>query len=309
MGIALVGYIVFPTAPPRLMPEWGFTDSVAQFTGVDADIGAGNALFNPFAAVPSMHVAFSLMIGCAMVADGPPPLGSRSLWALLSARGHVRRRRDRQPLVVRRVPRRGHRRPSSAPGRRALLARARPDGVGLAAARRGRPAASRPGLSRVAHARPSSRRGGRPTHAREYQALVRNRLIESRLTPNAISLTGFALCVVAAVLVWQELLLPRRGRVHRRLGLRHARRPLLAHVGQGHAVRRVPGLDARPHGGGHRADRRRRATSRARGDDLAVAAVVARRPGVADGVLHPRPRRGAGRRVQGRDRRPRRCAS
>jgi CDP-diacylglycerol--glycerol-3-phosphate 3-phosphatidyltransferase len=45
---------------------------------------------------------------------------------------------------------------------------------------------------------------GRPTSAREYQALVRNRLIESRLTPNAISLTGFALCVVAAVLVWEE---------------------------------------------------------------------------------------------------------
>jgi CDP-diacylglycerol--glycerol-3-phosphate 3-phosphatidyltransferase len=40
--------------------------------------------------------------------------------------------------------------------------------------------------------------------AREYQALMRNRLIESRLTPNAISLTGFALCVVAAILVWQE---------------------------------------------------------------------------------------------------------
>ena len=41
--------------------------------------------------------------------------------------------------------------------------------------------------------------------AREYQTLMRDRLIESRLTPNAISLTGFALCVVAAVLVWQEL--------------------------------------------------------------------------------------------------------
>jgi CDP-diacylglycerol--glycerol-3-phosphate 3-phosphatidyltransferase len=43
--------------------------------------------------------------------------------------------------------------------------------------------------------------------AREYgptAALVRNRLIESRLTPNAISLTGFALCLVAAVLVWEE---------------------------------------------------------------------------------------------------------
>jgi len=34
---------------------------------------------------------------------------------------------------------------------------------------------------------------------------VRDRLIESRLTPNAISLTGFVLNVVAAVLVWQEL--------------------------------------------------------------------------------------------------------
>ena len=33
---------------------------------------------------------------------------------------------------------------------------------------------------------------------------MRNRLIESRLTPNAISLTGLALCVVAAVLVWEE---------------------------------------------------------------------------------------------------------
>jgi CDP-diacylglycerol--glycerol-3-phosphate 3-phosphatidyltransferase len=38
----------------------------------------------------------------------------------------------------------------------------------------------------------------------ERRELVRNRLIESRLTPNAISLTGFALNVVAAVLVWQR---------------------------------------------------------------------------------------------------------
>src|SRR5918992_4957229 len=44
----------------------------------------------------------------------------------------------------------------------------------------------------------------RPTTAREYQALVRNRLIESRLTPNAISLTGLALNVGAAVLVFAD---------------------------------------------------------------------------------------------------------
>jgi membrane-associated phospholipid phosphatase len=64
MGIALVGYMAFPTAPPRFMPELGFTDSVAAFTGVDTQ--ASNVLFNPFAAVPSMHVAFALMLGMSM---------------------------------------------------------------------------------------------------------------------------------------------------------------------------------------------------------------------------------------------------
>jgi len=39
----------------------------------------------------------------------------------------------------------------------------------------------------------------------QRRELVRNRLIESRLTPNAISLTGLALNVLAAVLVWRQL--------------------------------------------------------------------------------------------------------
>lgn len=38
----------------------------------------------------------------------------------------------------------------------------------------------------------------------ERSELVRNRLIESRLTPNAISLTGFALCLLAAGLVYAD---------------------------------------------------------------------------------------------------------
>jgi len=49
---------------------------------------------------------------------------------------------------------------------------------------------------------------GRPTTAAQYQEQFRNRLIESRLTPNAISLTGFALCVVAAVLIYKEWWIP-----------------------------------------------------------------------------------------------------
>jgi membrane-associated phospholipid phosphatase len=66
MGIALVGYALYPTAPPRLMPEWGFTDSVAAFTGVRVENEPVSALLNLYAAVPSMHVCFALMVGCSL---------------------------------------------------------------------------------------------------------------------------------------------------------------------------------------------------------------------------------------------------
>jgi CDP-diacylglycerol--glycerol-3-phosphate 3-phosphatidyltransferase len=44
-----------------------------------------------------------------------------------------------------------------------------------------------------------------PIGAGARREIMRNRLIESRLTPNAISVTGLVLNVVAAVLIWQEL--------------------------------------------------------------------------------------------------------
>ncbi len=47
-------------------------------------------------------------------------------------------------------------------------------------------------------------RGG-PVTAAEMRAIARNRLIESRLTPNAISITGLVGNLVAAVLILQEL--------------------------------------------------------------------------------------------------------
>ena len=68
MAIALVGYALYPTAPPRLMPEWGFTDSISQFLGVPhLDKGPESAFLNLYAAVPSMHVCFAVMIGGPMV--------------------------------------------------------------------------------------------------------------------------------------------------------------------------------------------------------------------------------------------------
>jgi membrane-associated phospholipid phosphatase len=83
MAIALVGYTVFPTAPPRFMPEWGFIDSVSDLTGVHVShaSGAMTALFNPYAAVPSMHVAFALMIGWPLARLARHPL-VRTLWLL-----------------------------------------------------------------------------------------------------------------------------------------------------------------------------------------------------------------------------------
>jgi CDP-diacylglycerol---glycerol-3-phosphate 3-phosphatidyltransferase len=54
-----------------------------------------------------------------------------------------------------------------------------------------------------------SHRAGRvrtrpPIGSGARRELVRNRLIDSRLTPNAISLTGFALNLLAAALVWEQ---------------------------------------------------------------------------------------------------------
>jgi hypothetical protein len=66
MGLALLLYVVFPTAPPRFLPEWGFTDTVTDFFGQGASHSA-SVLYNPYAAIPSMHVAFALMISISGV--------------------------------------------------------------------------------------------------------------------------------------------------------------------------------------------------------------------------------------------------
>jgi hypothetical protein len=66
MGLALIGYAAYPTAPPRLMPEWGFSDTIAIATGTRVDNEKVSALLNLYAAVPSMHVCFALLIGGSM---------------------------------------------------------------------------------------------------------------------------------------------------------------------------------------------------------------------------------------------------
>lgn len=63
MGLALVGYTLFPTAPPRMFPELGFVDTINAFSGVNHDSALAKSFINPYAAVPSMHCAFAMMIG------------------------------------------------------------------------------------------------------------------------------------------------------------------------------------------------------------------------------------------------------
>ena len=218
MAIALVGYAVYPTAPPRLLPEWGFTDTIQQFTGITVERGAGSALLNLYAAVPSMHVCFALMVGIPMsmlvkrwpakvawrfypvvitfvvVATGNHYLTdvflgalTAGISALLADRVLARARPDawsfsRDPAPVSdgcaRRRTRSHRRMTRMPDQTQPSTTANSD-----------PARDRALAAGGGRAGPTT------------QELMRERLIESRLTPNTISLTGFALNLAAAGLV------------------------------------------------------------------------------------------------------------
>jgi len=63
MAIAIAIHAIFPTAPPRLLTQYGFVDTIFSYAGVDQHQGAISALVNKFAAVPSVHVGFALIVG------------------------------------------------------------------------------------------------------------------------------------------------------------------------------------------------------------------------------------------------------
>jgi hypothetical protein len=81
MGLALVGYLLFPTAPPRMLAGEGFVDTIQTFVGVGSNSSVVSLFINPFAAVPSMHVAFALIIGVSGFLVCRHVL-SRALWVL-----------------------------------------------------------------------------------------------------------------------------------------------------------------------------------------------------------------------------------
>jgi PAP2 superfamily len=61
-ALALVGYVLYPAAPPRLA-DLGFQDTVTSSAGVNLSSDLLGALYNPFAAVPSLHFGYALIVG------------------------------------------------------------------------------------------------------------------------------------------------------------------------------------------------------------------------------------------------------
>ena len=66
-GFALVGYLVYPAAPPRLAGI-GFADIVSDKGGINLSSDLLGALYNPIAAVPSLHFGYALLVGAGLFA-------------------------------------------------------------------------------------------------------------------------------------------------------------------------------------------------------------------------------------------------
>lgn len=62
-AISLVVYFTFPVAPPRLLPGAGFVDTLRGVFALQYD---DSSIVNQYAAVPSMHQGFALIVGVAL---------------------------------------------------------------------------------------------------------------------------------------------------------------------------------------------------------------------------------------------------
>src|SRR5947208_9844848 len=64
--LALVGYALIPTAPPRMFPDEGFVDTLAAAASLNHGSSLVQLASNQYAAMPSVHAADALVIGLAM---------------------------------------------------------------------------------------------------------------------------------------------------------------------------------------------------------------------------------------------------
>jgi membrane-associated phospholipid phosphatase len=64
--IGLLGYILLPTAPPRMFPGAGFTDTLAAHSTVNHSSTFVAFASNPYAAMPSLHALDALIVSVVM---------------------------------------------------------------------------------------------------------------------------------------------------------------------------------------------------------------------------------------------------
>ncbi|MFP3991112.1 bifunctional glycosyltransferase 87/phosphatase PAP2 family protein [Streptomyces sp. E11-3] len=70
--LALLGFWLYPLAPPRLMPDLGFVDTVHGVQDFSQpDYGTLTGVTNQYAAMPSLHFGWSLWCGVAIVVLAP----------------------------------------------------------------------------------------------------------------------------------------------------------------------------------------------------------------------------------------------
>ncbi|MCC6224434.1 MAG: phosphatase PAP2 family protein [Thermoleophilia bacterium] len=79
--LALVGFALLPTAPPRLFPELGFVDTLAASSALNHGSGLIQLASNQFAAMPSVHSADALILGFFMAGLVSSRL-AKVLWTL-----------------------------------------------------------------------------------------------------------------------------------------------------------------------------------------------------------------------------------
>jgi hypothetical protein len=69
-ALALVIEFLFPLAPPRMFPQWGFVDTMTTI-GPSAYDGAGASLANQYAAMPSLHIGWAVALAVVVHRTGP----------------------------------------------------------------------------------------------------------------------------------------------------------------------------------------------------------------------------------------------
>ncbi len=78
-ALALVSYNFFPVAPPRLVEESGIIDTLQAFNNLSYQAQSTEFFVNPYAAMPSLHVGWALIMAVSWARAYP---GNRVVIAL-----------------------------------------------------------------------------------------------------------------------------------------------------------------------------------------------------------------------------------